>query len=387
MTAIGTSAKLRLIALLAVSGCASIDPSALQSEETENDEPVAKQQVLETDGEPVAELLSTDNDLELSVPLDALHTPMTAVPITAGAEEKEPFIDRTQQTVYGVVNSSSQWVDSFFGSANADQNDNVRQGRVSLGANWDQRDGLKGRARLKARIPLPALRNRTRLVFGRGDADDLIDGSADNNTDSLPGQFNDFDDDDWLLGVGYSRDGALSRGFDIGVGIKLATPVEPYIRATFRWNKTFNDAWLWQLRPRVFWQSQRGSGASLNSVLDYAVNSSWLVRSWIILSAEKEIEGLGWNNSLIAYQSLSNKTALSYSIFALGETEDEVELQNYGVELRFRKQIAREYLFVELSTSLTWPRYFLTEKRESNIGVGLEFEMQFGDWPGRKQEQ
>jgi len=96
---------------------------------------------------------------------------------------------------------------------------------------------------------------------------------------------------------------------------------------------------------------------------------------------------MGWSNNLIAYQSLTHRTAFSYSVFASGETEDEVELQNYGFEIRYRKQIAREYLFMELSTSLTWPRYFLDEKRESNIGIGIEFEMQFGDWPGRKQER
>lgn len=369
-----------MIAFLAVSGCAS----------SENpQERLPEEDIVATVDAPIAAdvmLAQQDEAVELAVPLDVLNTPMTAVPVTIESVERQPLIDRTQQTVYNVVNDSSQWFDSFFGSANAEQEGNVTQGLVSLGTNWDERDGLKGRARLKARIPLTALRRRSRLVFGRGDVDDFVDGTADTNTDSLPSQFNDFEDDDWLLGVGYSKDGSLSRGFDIGVGVKLATPVEPYVRATYRWNTTFNEAWLWQLRPRVFWQNQRGYGASVNSILDYAASPSWLLRSWIILSVEDEIEGLGWGNNLVAYQSLTNKTAVSYSIFASGETDDEVELQNYGFELRYRKQIAREYLFVELSASLTWPRYFLLEKRESNIGVGIEFEMQFGDWPGRKQE-
>ena len=76
---------------------------------------------------------------------------------------------------------------------------------------------------------------------------------------------------------------------------------------------------------------------------------------------------------------------MSYSLFASGQTDGEVELQDYGVELRYRKRIARDYFFVELSTRLTWPRYFIEEQRESNFGVGIAFEMQFGDWPGRQQ--
>jgi hypothetical protein len=38
---------------------------------------------------------------------------------------------------------------------------------------------------------------------------------------------------------------------------------------------------------------------------------------------------------------------------------------------------------MELSTSVSWPREFLEEVRESNFGVGIDFEMQFGDWSGR----
>jgi len=302
-------------------------------------------------------------------------------------EAKVPLLDRTQQRVYGVVKSSSQWFDSFFGATENDQGGNVRQGSVRLGTRWDQRDGTKVRARLKARLPLPAFKQRTRLILGRGDAEEIVDGSTLDNTDSLPGQFNDFEDDDWLLGVGYSKDRTLSRGFDLGVGVKLATPLEPYIRLTYRWNHTLNEAWLWQLRPRVFWQNQRGPGASLNSILDYAVSPTWLLRSWILLSAEDAVEGLGWTNNFIAYQSLTNKSAMSYRLFASGETNDAVPLQDYGFELRYRQRIARDYLFVELSTSLTWPRYLLEEARDSNVGVGIEFEMQFGDWPGRHQAE
>ena len=55
-----------------------------------------------------------------------------------------------------------------------------------------------------------------------------------------------------------------------------------------------------------------------------------------------------------------------------------------GFELRFRKRVLREWFYIELSAGVTWPRELLIEQRESNIGAGLEFEMQFGDWPGRR---
>ena len=299
-------------------------------------------------------------------------------------EDKEALLDRTQRTVYEVVNGTSQWFDSFFGSTELAEGANVSRGLLSVGTRWDQRDGFKPRVRLKARFPLPALKQRGRFLIGRGDADELIDGSEGDTGDTLPGGFNDFEDDDWLLGLGYSRDSEMARGFDLGVGIKLSSPVEPYARVTYRWNKAFGEDWLWRMRPRVFWQKERGAGASINSIVDYVVSPTWLLRSWIILVSEDEVDGLGWTNNFIAYQSLSSRDALSYSVFVSGETRNAVETQDVGFELRYRKRIGREWLFMELSTGISWPREFLEEVRESNFAVGIDFEMQFGDWSGRK---
>lgn len=320
-------------------------------------------------------------DIDQKLPQEKVDIEDPASP--SDPEDKEALLDRTQRTIYEVVNGTSQWFDSFFGSTELAEGANVSRGLVSVGSRWDQRDGFKPRVRLKARFPLPALKQRGRLLLGRGDAEDFVDGSDGDTGDTLPGRFNDFEDDDWLLGLGYSRNGEMAKGFDLGVGVKLSSPIEPYARVTYRWNQAFGEDWLWRLRPRVFWQKERGTGASINSIVDYVVNPSWLLRSWIILITEDEVDGLGWTNNLIAYQSLSDKNALSYSVFISGETRNEVKTQDYGLELRYRKRISREWLFIELSTRVSWPREFLEEVRERNIGVGIDFEMQFGDWSGR----
>jgi dienelactone hydrolase len=300
---------------------------------------------------------------------------------------KDPLLDRTQQTVHDVINGAARYFDSFFGSTDSEQGSNVSQGRLAVSGQYDDRNGFRQRFRLRTRIALPALRDRTRLILGRGDADEMIDGTANNNIDTLPGRFNDFEDDDWLIGVGFSRDQALSRGWDFSAGVTVRFPLEPYVRATYRWSRTFGDAWLWQLRPRVFAQSQRGTGASLTNSLDFAVRRNWMLRSWTVLQGEDDIEGLGWTQQFTAYHSISDRLAMSYNLFATGETDAEVPTQDYGFELRLRRRISRDWLFLELLGFVTWPRELLDEERELNPGVGIEFEMQFGDWPGRPQRR
>lgn len=298
--------------------------------------------------------------------------------------EKVPLLDKTQQTVFGLTSGTAQKIDNFFGANDIEEEATVSRGRLSLGNQWDERDGNKTRLRLKARLALPAIDERASLILGRGDTDELVDGSGDDNIDTLPNRFNDFEDEDWLLGIGYTRDATLRRGWMFGLGVKLATPLEPYARATYRWNRVFHDRWLWRVEPRLFVQNQRGAGASIQNTLDYAINDRWLLRSWSVAVVEEEVEGVSWTSKLVAYQNLSRKHALSYAVYGTGETDYEVPIKDYGIELRYRRQVLREWFFVEFLTYLNHPREFLIEERTANIGVGIEFEMQFGNWPGRR---
>ncbi|HNP62949.1 MAG TPA: hypothetical protein PKH39_03385 [Woeseiaceae bacterium] len=287
--------------------------------------------------------------------------------------------------MYGVTSGAAQKIDSFFGSASVEEEATVSRGRLSVGSRWDEYYDVRQRVRLKARVAMPAINERTSLVFGRGEADELVDGSGNDNIDALPNRFNDIDDADWLLGIGYTRDTKLKRGWSFGAGVRLVTPLEPYLRATYRWNKAFSDDWLWRIRPRLFVQSQRGAGMSITNTLDHAVNQTWLLRSWSVAVVEEHVEGVAWTSKLIAYQNLSDKSALSYAIYSTGETDHEVPVRDYGAELRYRRQTFREWFFVEYLTYLSWPRELPSEKREPVVGVGIEFEMQFGHWPGRPQ--
>lgn len=302
------------------------------------------------------------------------------------ATEPEQLLDRTQRTVDSLVLGTARRVDNLFGSAGVGEEASITRGRLSVGGQWDQRDGFRSRLRLRARYRLPALNNRTALLLGRGDADDLVDGSGDDNIDTLPNRFNDFEDEDWLLGVGFSRDATLRRGWSFGAGVRIASPLEPFVRATYRWNRNFGEQWLWRVEPRVFVQNQRGAGVSFQNTVDYAANPSWLIRSWSIGVVEEEVEGLSWTSKLIAYHNLNRKSAFSYAVYGSGETDFEVPIKDYGIELRYRRQIAREWLFIELLGRLNWPREFIEEVRESNLGIGIEFELQFGSWPGRNRD-
>jgi hypothetical protein len=45
----------------------------------------------------------------------------------------------------------------------------------------------------------------------------------------------------------------------------------------------------------------------------------------------------------------------------------------------YRRRLHRDWLFLELRSSITWPRETLLENREANLGVGAAVELQFGE--------
>jgi hypothetical protein len=190
------------------------------------------------------------------------------------------------------------------------------------------------------------------------------------------------EDDAWLLGLGYSKDAGLKNGFDFGAGVRLNSGLDPYVKATYRHNLVFRGDTMLRFRETPFWRETRGWGATTQLSLDHLATDRFLFR-WnnVGTVAEDDVEGLEWGTDLSLYQSLSERRAISYTALLRGETKADVAIQNYGFETRFRRQLHRKWLFLELSASVTWPREYLEEEREINPGVGIGIEMYLGPVP------
>lgn len=346
-------------------------------------EPIEAQQTSEKTRESEASTEATEVASGPKIPNKIVETLSDEIAVS---EDEEARIAKAQEDVYDLVKGTATKIDSFFGTSETDPEAKVSRGRVSVGSQYDERNFFKERFRFKARIRLPLFEERTRLLVGRGDGDEIVDGSSNENIDTLPGRFQNIDQDDWLFGIGYSRDKTLKSGWGFDIGARVSTPIEPYVRAKYQLNRGIGDAWVFRLNPIVYWQEGRGNGVSVQATLDYAPFDSWLFRSYTIGVSDDRFEGVNWTSKLFTYHSLSRKSAFSYGLYATGETEDEVQLHDYGLEVRHRRQISRRHLYVEYLMYFSWPRFLFEEEREFTPGIGIEFELQFGDWPGRSKD-
>ncbi len=291
------------------------------------------------------------------------------------------WIDRMQRGVYITVCSSAGWFDGLFGNPRYDQDSDETFGRLGLLETYDRRDQLDTRVRLRARFALPNLENRFRVTLGRGDAQDLVEERPANTENPLPPKFESVNDEAWLLGLGYSKQSGLENGFDFGIGVRLRTPIDPYVKGTYRHNIIFNADTMLRLRETPFWRDSRGFGTTTQATLDHLLTESLLFRWNNTATIAEDTKGFEWGSNFNLYQSLSRRRAISYTALLVGETRADVGLQNYGFETEYRQNIYRKWLFMSLSASVTWPRETLLEERKINPGVGLGFEMYFGPVP------
>lgn len=294
---------------------------------------------------------------------------------------QQALVDKVQRGVYLSVCGTARWFDGLFGTRRYDQDSDETFGRLGIGEHWDDRDGFDDKIRLRARIALPTAERRLKLLFGRVDEQEVDGDSQSESGTSLPSSFGEVRDESWLLGLGYSRQGALENGFDFGAGVRLRTPVDPYTKGTYRHNFVFGDDMTLRARQTVFWRDSRGVGETTELTFDKLLSERLLLRWDNGATLAEDVERLEWYSALITFQSLGNRSGLAYTGFVNGVVNTDVPVRDYGLQLRYRRSVWRPWLFLELRTSLTWPKEYPTEHRDANPGAGVGFEMYFGPVP------
>lgn len=296
----------------------------------------------------------------------------------------QALVDRVQRGVYASVCGTARWFDGLFGTRRYDQDSDATYGRLMLHESWDDRDDFDTSMRLRARIALPTFENRLQLILGRVEDSEIAEDAQPHGGSALPANFARVDDEDWLLGLGYSKQDGLENGFDFGAGVRIRTPLDPYVKSSYRHNFIFSEATALRARQTLFWRDSRGAGETTEIDLDHLLSTRLLFRWNNTASLVEDLDGLEWSSALILFQSLGRLRGMSYTGFVTGMTDTDVPVRNYGFEARYRRQVYREWLFMELRTSVTWPKEARGEDRDINPGVGLGLEMYFGPVPPGK---
>jgi len=149
------------------------------------------------------------------------------------------------------------------------------------------------------------------------------------------------------------------------------------------YNHSFTETKDLRFRQTFFWRDDDGWGTTSRGDLAWALDTTNVLRWEGVGTISEETEEVEWFFGQTWYRLLPGRSAFSLLSFVRGETDAEVPLQEYGFNFIWRRPFTRDWLYLSLGPSITWPRYHLDEKRETSLGFGVWIEMEFGEWVWR----
>lgn len=314
----------------------------------------------------------------------------------------EAWLDRTRWGVFVGVCESGRWIDGFFGSTEANDDENLAYGRLGLGILWDEADDPRIKGRLRAKVPLPRLERRWNAFVGRYEEEELVSDRSDDFGASVPGLFRRSTDRLWLAGLGYSPLRSARSRLDIDGGVDVDFPLDPFVRARYRRFLIVGDRSVTRLRQSLFWRREKGWGTTTRIDVERLLGLRYHVRWRSTGTFAEQTEGVDWSSAVTFYHFLAERRAMAWEIEAKGDTDALVPLERYGFRAIYRQRWRRDWLFFEVEGRVFWPRRDIYERSlpddmmdpgpvitvdpnniddEAHFGVGFGIELVFGKHP------
>jgi hypothetical protein len=289
---------------------------------------------------------------------------------------KDPWIDRAHNGVFNAVWRSAMRMDQWFGSKVSEAAYLQTSGSVAPALLWDEFDGFQPRFRFQVDVPLPQLNERFHAFIGRVNRDEYV-------TERSPGsgafarQYGPTEEDQTLFGIRY-RDPKDGGHWDADAGLRLNSPLDPFVKGSYRFMKGSSENTLFSFRETLFWQNTEKFGVTSRLDVERILADVWLFRGTLSGTFSQRSEGLKGYGSLTMMRGFPNRRAIAAELFSSGEMDADVPLGDYGLKFAYRRSILRDWLVLESRVSLTFPKDETWQVREANWGVGLGLEMFFG---------
>ncbi|MEO8017039.1 MAG: hypothetical protein ABI769_04435 [Pseudomonadota bacterium] len=293
----------------------------------------------------------------------------------AGPESMK-FVDRAHLELWRFVWRSAMRMDTKFGGDYDDTVYKNTSGSLAPSLLWDEFDGLQPRLRFQVDVPLPHLNKRLHAFVGRVNRDEYV---TERRLDSgaLANQYGPVEEDETLLGIRY-REPRQGGHFEADAGLRVRSPLDPFVKGSYRFLHGKSERALWSLRETAFWQNSEKFGLTSRLDFERIFNETWLLRWAGSVTYSQKTEGGKGYSALTLMRGLANRRAIAGELFTTGKFVSPVPTENYGLKLAYRRSIARDWLVLETRLSCTFPRELVTQERKATVGVGIGLEMFFG---------
>ncbi len=231
------------------------------------------------------------------------------------------------------------WFDDFFVDERSSQD--ARAGTMVRWSNdfsLVEHQGGTYKTRLKARVHLPQVTRKLKLVF-ESDSEDHLEDLFPTTTEETRS----------ALGLRYDALVASRSSLNFKASLR------PSIEARYRYTYPFSEQSIWRFTQRLY-QKRKTTGSVTQLDLDTKVSPQLVFRWNNFIKLESDVDGAEVGSGISLYQFISDRRALSYSVSISGKNEPFHYVTNTHISIKYRQNIFRKWLFYELTPELNWPK-------------------------------
>lgn len=265
-------------------------------------------------------------------------------------------MDVTHASVQRNILGRVIWFDEFFGNV---RTEDARQPEYVLrwvnSFRFEEGGAIRFRTSVRANLRLPKLGERLRLVIsGENEADPAASLPEDPGN---PG-FDQTLPDTRLVNaeIRYTMFQRPAVHLFLGAGVRLVLPPEIFIRTRAQYTRRLSDVSLARFGETLFWKDREGFGETTEVDFERQVGQRTLLRWANAGTFSQRSEGLEWGTELSLQRELSTRDAVTLAGGIAGDTRPSAQAEVYRIFTRYRRNVLRTWLFVELEPEISWPR-------------------------------
>ena len=291
------------------------------------------------------------------------------------ADEERSWFDSGHEAVGRVFFAPAIRIDRFF-SDETDLDPERAESFARLRTGVLLREDGKPRYTVDvlADIKLPGVNrwlDRTRLVLtGASDPETYpVDGTATSTAAQERGTPN--------LELRFGAYRGIRASVDLGAGVLVRLPVGAFARARYRMAVPIEDRLLGRFSTQAFWRTDLHLGTRVTAGLEWPATSSSLVSLGATAQvAQRKTRGVEYGADLGYSYAFTRRSAIALGADARGASELPVAVGKYRLYTRFRQDVMRHWLFVDVEPEIGWP-WTPDRGRYRAYAVTFRLEVQF----------
>ena len=180
-----------------------------------------------------------------------------------------------------------------------------------------------------------------------------------------------------MFGIRY-RDPKEGGHWDADAGLRVRSPLDPFVKGSYRFMKGSSESTLFSFRETVFWQNSEKFGITSRIDIERCSAISWLFRWTGSGTFSERTEGVTRLHLVHAAARPAESPRGRRRVVHQGRVRLRRSTGRLRLKVAYRRSITRDWLVLESRVSLTFPKDEPWQAREATWAWDAGLEMFFG---------